>query len=229
MIPRTFFASTLLFLSACAATPGPDKTIGGAVLGAAWGAGAGAVIGNQLPGSPTGEGAAIGSGFGLVSGAAAGLGYDTIEDSQIEQENELEALRAQNSMNADQLDKIQSKLDYSRNGSNTGAAYTIYFDTDATSMRSGSISQLETIADAIKINPYAHSISITGHSDDSGTPEHNLQVAEARARSVAASLETRGIATDQVKVVSAGSTKPVATNTTPEGRQLNRRVEIVVR
>lgn len=223
------FALSFLILSACAAKPGPDKTLGGAVLGAAWGAGAGAVIGNQLPGSPSGDGAAIGAGFGLISGAATGLGYDAIEDSLIEQENQLEALRAQNSMNADQLDKIQSKFDYSRTGSNNGAVSTIYFDTDATSLRSGSVAQLESIANGIKTNPYAHTISIVGHSDDSGTPDHNSQVAEARARSVAAALGAHGIATDQIKVATAGSTKPVATNTTPEGRQLNRRVEIVVR
>jgi outer membrane protein OmpA-like peptidoglycan-associated protein len=125
--------------------------------------------------------------------------------------------------------KIQSKPDYARNGNNSGAAYTIYFDTDVTSLRSGSISLLETIADAIKASPHACSILVIGHSDDSGTAEYNLQVAEARAQSVAASLETRGVATDQVKIVSAGSRKPVATSTTPEGRQLNRRVEIIVK
>ena len=65
----------VLFISGCSnPQPGPDKTAAGAVLGAGWGAGAGAVIGNQV--NYGGEGAAIGAGFGFVQGGLEGAGYD---------------------------------------------------------------------------------------------------------------------------------------------------------
>lgn len=228
MLRKSISIVLLAATTACAASSGPDKTVGGAILGAAWGAGAGAVVGHQI--SYAGEGAAVGAGFGLVSGAASGLGYDTIEDSLLKQENDLDALRAQNAMNSDSLERIQARLDYDNTANSpAGIIQTVYFDTDATSLRTGSVSQLETLADSIKSNIHLHSVIITGHSDDSGSPDHNKSVAEARARSVTAFLSMKGIATDQIKVISEGSTKPVATNATPEGRQLNRRVEVIVK
>ena len=221
--------ATLSLLTACGGpTPGPDKTVNGAVLGAAWGAGAGAVVGNQVAGSPTGEGAAIGAGFGLVSGALTGMGYDQVEDTQIVQARALESLKIQNRLNATEISNIQARLDFPPTGTNPTEFYQVYFDGDATSLRSGAVSQLESIADSIKRNAFAHKIIITGHSDDTGSPEHNQRLGEARARTVAAYMGMQGVPADQIAIASQGSTRPVASNATAEGRQLNRRVEIRV-
>jgi len=213
-------------ISACGPRTGPDKTVAGGVLGAAWGAGAGAIVGHQV--SYAGEGAAIGAGLGMVSGAAQGLGFDVAEEGSVRQEQELEALRVQNSANAQEIENIHARLDFPTGAAASPSIHHVYFDPDGTSMRAGSTADLEVIAEGIKRNPHAKSIIIKGHSDDAGTPDYNTRIAEARARSVLSYLATRGIATDQMKVESHGSTRPVTSNNTPEGRQLNRRVDIVV-
>lgn len=229
---RSCFVSILAFMlitlpmNGCGGGPrrGPDKTVAGAVLGAAWGAGAGAVVGNQV--SSSGEGAAVGSGFGLVAGAASGLGYDSVESDMADQEETLASLKIQNAANREELMQIQHRLD-SALGTDLGVAfYQVFFDQDATSLKTGSIANLEVIAEAIKTNPHVGSVNVVGHSDDAGTPDYNERLAEARARSVSAYLAARGISVDQIKISSFGSQRPIASNTTAVGRQLNRRVDI---
>ena len=228
---KTALLSALLgsvILTACAnPQPGPDKTVAGALLGAGWGAGAGAVIGNELPGAQTGEGVAVGAGLGAASGMMAGMGFDLAESTQIKEERELEALQLQNAANGRQIYKLQRKLDNAAT-INTGILYQVYFDADATNLRSGAITNLEKVAEGIKTNPGAFVINVVGHSDDAGAPQYNEQIAEARARTVASYLAARGISTDQIRVSSQGSKQPVASNSTTVGRQLNRRVEISI-
>ncbi|MCB0319643.1 MAG: OmpA family protein, partial [Bdellovibrionales bacterium] len=228
--------SLLLFvcvaLSSCSTPqPGPDKTVAGALLGAGWGAGAGAVIGNQVTDSthnPEGSGAAIGAGFGLVQGALIGAGYDMNESDLMDQREELDALRVSNTVNQRHLERIQGSLEPSNIGSLSGGIYQVFFDVDATSLRAGAIANLETIADAFAGSPQAVTVHVDGHSDDSGLPEYNQRLAEARAKSVTAYLLARGISVDQIKVSSYGSLRPIASNSTSAGRQLNRRVDIYV-
>ncbi len=228
-LSSTLVITSILCLTACSnPTPGPDKTIGGGVLGAAWGAGAGAVIGNQLEGTPTGEGAGVGAGFGLISGAMAGLAYDSLEDTQIDQEQELSALKIRNSANAQQLAQIQRRLDQALASDLNAGVYQIFFDVDASSLRSGSIANLEAIADSLKSRTRGYYVNVVGHSDDAGTPEYNSRLAEARARSVASYLTARGLSSDQVKVSSFGSQRPIASNSTETGRQLNRRADVYI-
>ena len=210
--------------------PGPDKTVGGAVLGAAWGAGAGAVIGNQLEFDPAGEGAAVGAGFGAVSGALQGAGYDLTESALIEQQEQLDSLKVMNQVNSQQLADLQWRLDNQKlAGNNSGLVHQVYFDIDATSMRAGSIALLEKLADSLKRDNTINMVMVIGHADDAGSPEHNERLALARARSVSAYLGSRGLAMDRIEVKSYGAKRPVASNTTEAGRQLNRRVEIYLK
>lgn len=217
----------ILFLAACSnPQPGPDKTIAGAVLGAGWGAGAGAVVGNQI--GNKGPGAAVGAGFGAVNGMLVGAGYDLNESTQIREEEELASLRVQNAVNQRSLQQLQTRLDRAVTTDVSGGVYQVFFDTDATNLKSGAVANLEIIADSIKTSPAAFVINIAGHSDDSGNPEYNDRLAEARARTVSAYLGQRGISMDQMIVKNFGAQRPIATNATPEGRQLNRRVDIFI-
>jgi outer membrane protein OmpA-like peptidoglycan-associated protein len=216
---------TAITLSSCFTKTTPDKTIGGAVLGAAWGAGAGAVVGKQIGSTP--EGTAIGGGFGLVSGALSGASHDAIEETQAVQEEKLAALKLENLANERQLRAIEDKLDDSvAKGSST--FYTVYFEPDETNLRSGNVAALETIADALKKDLAASMVQVVGHADDTASPEHNERLAEARARTVAAYIAARGVSMDQIKVSSFGSKRPITSNTSSEGRRLNRRVEVFV-
>lgn len=215
-----------LFLVACHPTPGPDKSIVGGVLGAGWGAGAGAVIGNQV--NATGPGAAIGAGFGLVSGAITGVGLDISEGTELQMQRELDVLRVQVAANQRSLKRMQNKLD-DRNSSlsTTSTNRVVYFDDDRAFLRLGTVEQLQRIANAIKSNPYVSKIEIHGHTNESGNADRNRRLSEARARTVASFLGNQGVSLDKVKLFTHGATQPLASNSSPAGRHLNRRVEIV--
>jgi outer membrane protein OmpA-like peptidoglycan-associated protein len=226
---RTLQHTAILFAvvaAGCGPVAGPDKTVGGALLGAAWGAGAGAAIGNQT-GNP-GPGSAVGAGIGFVEGVSTGLTMDSQDNSLLSQQEQLEQIKITNALNTLKINDIQSQLDFPRQGQGAPHFYQIYFDADGTNLKPGSVSALEAIAEAIKGDPYSRKITVRGHSDDEGKADYNEKLAETRARNVIAYLAQRGVATDQIKFENLGSTRPVVTNTTPEGRQLNRRVEIVV-
>jgi outer membrane protein OmpA-like peptidoglycan-associated protein len=212
-------------VSACSVPePGPDKTAAGTLLGAAWGAGAGAVIGNQV--NSTGAGVAVGAGFGAVGGMIAGASQDAAENAMIDQDQKLAALKVQTFANQMELERIQAKLDTPQGPLKVNTVYQVFFDDDATSMRTGAIENLEAIAESIKSNPYVGTISVVGHTDDTGNTEYNDKLALARATSVAGYLAARGIPLDRIKTTGVGASKPIANNATPTGRQLNRRVDV---
>jgi len=216
-----------LTFSACSSPrSGPDKSLGGAVLGAGWGAGAGAIVGNQV--GHSGEGVAVGAGIGAVNGLLTGAGIDVQEGALLEQRRALEGLKFQNEMTGRQLASLQYKLDRARPGSNSPIFYQVFFDEDATSIKAGSGANLEMIAESIKANSRAAKVSVMGHSDDAGTSDYNERLGESRARAVVAFLIERGVSADQIKVQSFGSTRPLVSNGSVEGRQLNRRVDIKI-
>jgi outer membrane protein OmpA-like peptidoglycan-associated protein len=220
----TVMYATLLGCSTTSSIQDPDKTVSGGVLGSAWGASAGAIVGHQT--GATGEGLAVGAGLGLLSGAMTGLGYDILENDNEELQEELNSLKLQNVATLKSLATIQEQLDYAEERPLKSQVHTVYFDPDTTGLRNGAISGLEVIADAIATSPYIRKIIITGHTDDTGTPEYNKKVAEERAKSVFDFLISRGVSNSRIELQSSGSDLPLATNATAEGRQLNRRVEI---
>lgn len=71
-------------------------------------------------------------------------------------------------------------------------------------------------------------LSVEGHTDSIGTDDYNQQLSEKRAESVREYLVQQGISSDTIVATGLGKTSPVATNDTPEGRQQNRRVELVL-
>ncbi len=215
------------FFSGCSTPqPGPDKTLIGAAMGAAWGAGAGAVVGHQV--SASGEGAAVGAGIGALSGAMTGAGYDVTESQHIAISEHLDHLEAQNTANAHNLLELQKRLDYSTTPFRKGVLHKVFFDPEVTSLRAGAIGELEPLAEQLRKTPGIRHIKLRGHSDDAGTPDYNVRISEARARSVLAFLMSKGISSTRISMEAVGSSMPVASNVLPEGRQQNRRVDIIV-
>lgn len=103
----------------------------------------------------------------------------------------------------------------------------ILFDFDSASIRPDAERALEDVRQVIA--SYAgRPVRIDGHTDSVAGDEYNRQLSERRAKSVAQWLTSRGV--DQARVTTAGlgESRPVATNDTSEGRQKNRRVEIVI-
>lgn len=107
------------------------------------------------------------------------------------------------------------------------AVQGIYFDTGSDRLRPESSGTLKQIADMLT----AHSdlkLTIEGHTDNVGTATSNRTLSEKRAAAVKAALTSQyGIDTSRLGSAGFGDSKPAAPNTTPEGRQQNRRVELV--
>jgi outer membrane protein OmpA-like peptidoglycan-associated protein len=107
--------------------------------------------------------------------------------------------------------------------------YGILFDVDKAEIRPESKPTLAAIAELLRAQP-GLSIFVVGHTDSTGALDHNVKLSAARARAVAAALgRDFGIAAGRLDAHGAGPLAPVAPNTTEEGRQLNRRVELVAR
>jgi outer membrane protein OmpA-like peptidoglycan-associated protein len=101
------------------------------------------------------------------------------------------------------------------------------FETGKDVIRSSSFTSLDELAELLKKKPN-WKLKISGHTDNVGKPSSNLKLSEKRAKAVKAYLMKKGIPESQLKTEWFGQTKPVASNKTPEGRQKNRRVEMLI-
>ncbi|HKK07554.1 MAG TPA: OmpA family protein, partial [Gemmatimonadota bacterium] len=103
----------------------------------------------------------------------------------------------------------------------------ILFDVDSDRIRPESTPTLKEIAEMLKAHPDLR-LSIEGHTDATGDAKHNQELSERRAASVKTLLVSDyGIDAGRLETAGFGASKPVADNGTPEGRQENRRVELV--
>lgn len=107
------------------------------------------------------------------------------------------------------------------------ATQGILFDTGSDRLRPESTPTLAEIGEMLRSHPDLR-LRIEGHTDSVGNASFNQTLSERRAAAVKAFLETRyGIEGDRLEAVGYGDTRPAASNETPEGRQMNRRVELV--
>src|SRR5258706_564216 len=103
--------------------------------------------------------------------------------------------------------------------------YGIHFDLDSDPLRDDSKAALESIAKLAQENP-AWRFVIEGHTDGTGSVEHNKSLSERRAAAVKAWVVKAGIAAERLKSEGFGATRPVAGNDTGMGRAQNRRAEL---
>jgi OmpA-OmpF porin, OOP family len=107
------------------------------------------------------------------------------------------------------------------------ATHGILFDTGSDRIRPESTPTLKEIGQMLKDHPDLK-LRIEGHTDDVGDDASNLALSEKRAGAVRTHLVGQyGIEQARLQVKGFGETKPAASNSTPEGRQNNRRVELV--
>ena len=104
----------------------------------------------------------------------------------------------------------------------------ILFDFDSYSIREDTREKLEKIAEIIKKKYPDREIIIEGHTDNIGKKDYNYKLSERRAKSVSEVLKPR-IGHDKFSFKGYGQDKPVADNSTREGRSKNRRVEIIIK
>jgi outer membrane protein OmpA-like peptidoglycan-associated protein len=193
---RTFFASALLVVALGACATPGERTAIGAGGGAAVGAGVGALAGGW-------EGAAIGALVGGVAGGAIGNYLD-------KQAQELQAV---------------TNARRTENGILVDLKSSLLFSTDSPVLKPAAVEQIAQLGDILARYPDDR-IRIEGHTDSTGSAAHNEQLSLHRALAVRDVLATRGVNPRQMLVEGAGAARPIADNSTPEGRAQNRRVEL---
>jgi outer membrane protein OmpA-like peptidoglycan-associated protein len=103
----------------------------------------------------------------------------------------------------------------------------VLFATDSDVLRPIAIDRLRPLAGYLRANPGVR-VAIDGHTDSRGTDAHNQDLSERRAQSVREALDEMGVVRARFRVQGHGEANPVATNATPEGQRLNRRVEVTL-
>jgi OOP family OmpA-OmpF porin len=103
----------------------------------------------------------------------------------------------------------------------------VYFDFDKSDLKSNYAPMLSLVYDKLVENPQARAV-IGGHTDSTGPAEYNQGLSERRANAVRDYLIQKGIAAERIEAVGYGMTAPLVSNLTPEGRAVNRRVDITV-
>lgn len=188
---------------------GMNKTTKGGLLGAGGGAILGSVVGGLIGG---GRGTAAGAILGAAVGGGAGALIGRKMDKQAQ---EL------------QRDMANAKVERVGEGIKITFDSGILFDTNSSALRPTSATDINSLATTLKKYPDTN-VLVEGHTDNTGTDAINQPLSVNRAQSVASSLTTQGVATTRITTQGYGSSQPVADNTTTEGRQANRRVEVAI-
>ena len=200
-------AAAMLLTTACTdmqMDDGRTKTREGAAGGAVLGAIAGAMLSRDK-----GKGAVVGAAVGGLAGAAYGDYLDRQEA----------ALRSQLGSNV-QIVNTGDRLIVTM-------PQDILFATDSASLRPDLTSDLMTVASSLNEYPRT-TVQVIGHTDNTGDAAYNQQLSARRASSVANILIQNGVSAGRIQSFGRGEDQPRASNLTPEGRQQNRRVDIVI-
>ena len=197
----------LASLAACATNTGTvldDKRTQGGILGTLAGAAAGAAIDDHK----RGRGALIGAAVGGLAGV--GVGHYLEKQKQ-------------------EIDQIPD-ANVQQQGDVLTVAFPgdVLFDTGSSSLAPGAFGRLDQLATTLSRYPDSDVI-IKGYTDGSGSETFNQTLSEQRADSVRRYLIGKGVSPARLTSLGFGESMPLATNSTPEGRQQNRRVEIEVR
>lgn len=105
---------------------------------------------------------------------------------------------------------------------------SILFATDSAAV--SGVAQNDLYAVAQNLNQYPNSrVEVIGHTDNTGSAAHNIDLSQRRAQSVARILIAAGVNGNRIATIGRGFEQPIASNVSPEGRAQNRRVEIIIR
>ncbi|HEY1077590.1 MAG TPA: OmpA family protein [Fontimonas sp.] len=197
-------------LTACA-TDDPNKR---AKTGAAIGALAGAVLGNQVSGA---RGAPI---VGAVVGAIAGGAVGNYMDKQkAELNRQLAAEAARDELAITQLPDGSLKI---------GIASDVSFDIDSAQIRPDALNTYAKIAGILKTYDKTV-VHVVGHTDSSGSADHNQGLSERRAASVASYMQGQGLPGSRVRQEGRGERELLVRTGDGVKESRNRRVDIVIK
>ena len=103
----------------------------------------------------------------------------------------------------------------------------VLFDTNKAQLKPGATRSLQKLAAFLKQYP-ERKAQVEGYTDSTGSADYNQELSDRRAHAVRASLLDMGVSSDRITTHGYGKESPVASNGTPAGRQMNRRVEIIL-
>jgi outer membrane protein OmpA-like peptidoglycan-associated protein len=213
--PIALAIAASLFLSSCATYTGqtnapddPNRTQRGALIGAAVGAVAGLLSGDDA--TERRQRALVGAGVGAVAGGAVGVYQDR-------QEADLRRRTA------------GTGIDVTREGDviKLNLPDGVTFDFGKANLKPQFYPALDQVA-ATMAEYNQTIVEISGHTDSVGSDEANQRLSEQRAGSVSNYLSGKGLMRERFEVVGMGERYPVASNDSDSGRASNRRVEIRV-
>lgn len=103
----------------------------------------------------------------------------------------------------------------------------VLFDVGKATLKSGGVREVQKLAAYLKENSQ-RKVGIEGFTDSTGSEDSNQRLSERRAEAVKDALVNAGVEPERITVTGYGESSPIATNDTAAGRQLNRRVEVVL-
>ncbi len=141
--------------------------------------------------------------------------------AQAQAEREAEAVRVAAAKRAAEIEE-QKRQELAK----LRSEHIVYFDFDKSSVSSTFAAVLEAHAQFLAANPNT-TVLVGGHADERGTPEYNIALGERRAKAVATYLETLGVSSSQINVVSYGEEKPMVKDRSENAFAKNRRAVLV--
>ena len=206
-------ATLAVFTAGCATYTGqtndpndPNRTQRGALIGAAIGAAAGLLSGDDAV--ERRQRAMVGAGIGALAGGGIGA-YQDRQEAELRRET------------------AGTGIDVSRDGDviKLNLPDGVTFDFAKYDLKPQFYPALNTVAATLK--EYNQTIvEVSGHTDSVGSDAANQTLSERRANAVAGYLMGQGVQRERFEIVGMGERYPVASNDTDSGRALNRRVEI---
>ena len=105
---------------------------------------------------------------------------------------------------------------------------SLLFDIGKSELAPQAFDLLNNLVETLRHQPAIVGIEVVGHTDNVGSAEFNQRLSQARAEKVSNYLVERGMDASLMAIRGAGFNEPAASNNTPQGRQQNRRVEIII-
>jgi outer membrane protein OmpA-like peptidoglycan-associated protein len=199
-----------LLASSCAGSGG-SHTAEGAAIGTGTGAALGAALGYAIGGS--GHSAAMGA--AAVAGGLTGVAIGAQMDQQ---EAELRHSLASSEYASVRREREIIYVTFRSD---------VLFDSGSARLKQGAYRELDQVAKVLHDYPETR-IVIDGHTDAVGSLAYNRDLSERRAESVRDDLIEQGVSPRRIETYGHGPSRPIASNNTESGRQLNRRVEITI-
>lgn len=209
-ITNRYFVVFMALNIFCVTTFSGCKTWNKTAKGGAIGAGAGGVVGGVI--GAQSDNTILGTIIGAAIGGAAGAAIGRYMDMQAEE--------LQKDLKGAKVERVGEGI---RITFDTG----ILFDVDSYELKEPAKANIKELAETLKKYDDTN-VLIEGHTDDTGSDEHNQTLSEKRAKAVAAFAKLNGIAASRIATEGYGEKQPVAENTSEGGRQKNRRVEIAI-